>query len=235
MPAIGFDLGGTLIRHPGVPLNWQTHYAAALQRAAEACGVDPSERSLADAADRLSAWNTRLHPRTTEVTAATVFGPILLQWSADEARLDAAIDSFFGFFASFEQADPDASEVLTTLRHRGYRIGILSDVAYGMPRRLLEQSLTDAGLLALADVVITSVDVGFRKPHPEGYWHMAREFRADPGQMLYVGDEPKDVAGAIAAGMRGVMYAPVEVPDCGQWRTIRSLGELLMWEELGGV
>lgn len=46
------------------------------------------------------------------------------------------------------------------------------------------------------DLILTSVDVGYRKPCKEGFLKTAECFNILPNEMIYVGDEEKDIVGA---------------------------------------
>jgi putative hydrolase of the HAD superfamily len=114
------------------------------------------------------------------------------------------MDAYFTFFQQQMCAYPETIEVLTTLRQRGMLIGILTDVPYGMPREFVERDIIGAGIKGLFDVLVTSVEVGVRKPEPAGYVALAERLGVIPNEMLYVGNEPKDVIGATRAGMTSV-------------------------------
>ncbi|MBX9767098.1 MAG: HAD-IA family hydrolase, partial [Bdellovibrionales bacterium] len=47
---------------------------------------------------------------------------------------------------------------------------------------------------------ITGSDLDDPKPHPEGLLRMARAFNVPPESCVYIGDSPKDVKMARAAG-----------------------------------
>ncbi len=56
---------------------------------------------------------------------------------------------------------------------------------------------------------------------------MCRQVGLDPGQILYVGDDPgNDYAGAEAAGMQALLYDPSGKHAGLSVRRIRSLSEL---------
>jgi len=167
--AVGFDLGETLIGYDGVGLDWRAHYSTALTRAAEACGMHLSNQDLVQAERILLRYNTREHPRVEEFSAERIFGEILETWNrAGSPPLDAALDAFFGYFQRRVLRFQDVESCLSALAARGVPIGILTDVPYGMPRRFVEADLASAGIADKIDVVVTSVDVGHRKPHAEG-------------------------------------------------------------------
>ena len=199
--AIGFDLGETLFFYRDTPLNWASLYPDALGAVARVCGASPSPEQFAAAGQILRQHNTRIVPRTREVSAGKILSPILKAWSLDPtAHLSAAIETFFRFFQQHLCVYPETASVLTALRERHIPTGILTDVPYGMPRAFVQCDLADAGLSNLFDALLTSVEVGVRKPEAAGYRELAAHLGVEPREMLYVGNEAKDVIGANRAG-----------------------------------
>lgn len=183
---VGFDLGDTLLFYRDTPLNWTALYPKALARVADACGAKPTPEQVAAAGKILQKYNTRLVPRTHEVTAAEIFWGILQTWNvSDRLLLSPAIEAFFTFFQQRMEVYPDTIPTLAWLRQRGIPIGVLTDVPYGMPRAFVMHDLANAGISSLIDTVITSVEVGFRKPEPPGYLALAGQLRLSSGEMLY--------------------------------------------------
>lgn len=199
--AIGFDLGETLVFHRDTPLNWSSLYSDALQSVADCCDFSPTSEQLDNAGRILAGFNTRTSPRANEVQAKDVLLPVLSLWAVNNpADLERSIDAFFAFFRRRLGVYDETLPALNSLRQRGYPLGILTDVPYGMPRKFVEQDLTEAGLSGLYDVLLTSADVGMRKPQPMGYFNLATQLGVAPQEMIYVGNEPKDVIGARRAG-----------------------------------
>jgi putative hydrolase of the HAD superfamily len=69
-----------------------------------------------------------------------------------------------------------------------------------MPRAFVERDIAGAGITGVFDVLLTSAEVGVRKPEPTGYHELAKRLKVAPAEMLYVGNEAKDVIGARNAG-----------------------------------
>lgn len=65
------------------------------------------------------------------------------------------------------------------------------------------------------DVVFTSVDIGFRKPNKAGFIRLLQAFDITPSQMIYIGDEEKDIVGANALGIVSVLIN--RNGDCPNW------------------
>jgi putative hydrolase of the HAD superfamily len=227
--AVGFDIGDTLLYYADTPLDWSSHYSEALSAVASACRVVPDTQQLAAACDILRHYNTRVRPRTNEVAAEEIFSRILSVWLLQSAdRLQIAINAFFRFFQRRMCTFPETLSVLRSLRASGLRIGALTDVPYGMPRRFVERDLDRAHLVDLLETVFTSTMVGHRKPAPEGYVRLAASLGVAPHEILYVGNETKDVAGAQRAGVPSALLdRSGEAPEHGQSYTISSLTTLL--------
>lgn len=199
--AIGFDLGDTLLFYRDTPMSWVALYPEALAAVATSCQAQPTAAQLARAKEILTQHNTRVVPRTQEIPAETIFGSILEAWELDPARhSSAAIEAFFSFFQQRLSAYPETVSVLQTLRAHRIPTGILTDVAYGMPHTFVQRDISGAGITNLFDTLLTSVEVGVRKPDPAGYGELAKRLNVEPNQMLYIGNEAKDVVGAKQAG-----------------------------------
>ena len=226
--AIGFDVGDTLLFYADTPLDWSSHYGNALATVARACNVSPSSSELSAACQILSHYNTRIRPRTQEVAAEEIFSRILSAWSLQPTEhLQVAVDSFFAFFQQRMCAFPETLSVLRTLRAAGMRLGALTDVPYGMPMRFVQRDLDGAQLANLLDTVITSTMVGVRKPEAAGYHALTVSLGVTPDEMLYVGNEPKDVIGAQCAGVRSVFLDRSGAGGAyGQSFTIASLSDI---------
>lgn len=225
--AVGFDLGNTLVGYGDMPLSWSSRYAEALAGMAAACGHDLTEDEAQAAAAALQTYNTRTHPRAREVTSAEVFTQVLGGCGISLAQhQQTAISAFFAFFQRGAAPCANALETLLDLRQAGLKVGVLTDVPYGMPRYLVER---DAGaLLPYLDSLVTSVEAGWRKPEPTGYLLLAENLGTNPTRMVFVGDEQKDVAGAKRVGMLSVLIDRNSADPCwGQDVSIADLSELM--------
>lgn len=123
---------------------------------------------------------------------------------APECDLDAVVGELHAALRAFEMsAYPEAAEVLTALREQGTTVAVCSNWGWD-----LDQSLAEAGLDGLVDVMVTSAQVGVRKPHPRIYEVTLEACRVEPGEALFVGDTwTCDVEGPLAVGMRAVHVA----------------------------
>jgi putative hydrolase of the HAD superfamily len=170
-----------------------------------------------------------VHPRTYEVAANEIFSQILCSWSLPVAEhLEKAVDSFFTFFQRRMRPFPETSNTLRRLRGAGLRLGVLTDVPYGMPMKFVRRDLDGAQIANLLDSIVTSAMVGLRKPEPAGYHALASSLGVAPNEMLFVGNEPKDVFGAQRAGITSVFIDRTgAVPKHGQSFAVMSLSEVI--------
>jgi putative hydrolase of the HAD superfamily len=117
---------------------------------------------------------------------------------------------------------PDVRPALAGYRLRGLRLVLVSnwDVS-------LHEVLAKLGLADLLDGVLTSAEVGMRKPAPEIFQRALALARVPAHEALHVGDSlQEDIAGARGAGIEAVLIRRDGRLEPGV-RTIRSLAELL--------
>jgi putative hydrolase of the HAD superfamily len=227
--AVGFDLGETLLTYANTPLDWTSHYAEALGFIGHKSGLALTKKDIAAGIRVLSHYNTRKNPRREEVSSDEIFRAVFEAWRlpADHS-VTSATEIFFGFFQQRMVAYPEAVETLASLRARKIRIGVLTDVPYGMPREFVQRDLAGARLTPLVDVLLTSRDIGWRKPEPAGFRALADELKVKPNALWFVGNEEKDIAGARSAGATAVLIDRAGgVPGWGQQHTVRNLREIL--------
>lgn len=219
---IGFDVGETLIEYQGLALDWSAHYRPALEHALAAASVRGDEAGLSEAVDILGFYNTRRNPRTFEVAAGEVTAKIARLFDLAPPLFESG---FFAYFQRRSRPQPGAAQLLRDLRGAGHYLAALSDVPYGMPTAML---VSDLGELATAlDVVVSSCDVGVRKPASRGLRHLLAASGCALQPAYYVGNEGKDVAAALGAGLCSILLAPAgDAPDYGQTHTVSSLAEV---------
>lgn len=220
-----FDIGETLIDY-GNPLSWAALYRPALERADRACGLGLSEEDLLSAIAVLRRYNTRLCPRTKEVSADEIFQEILDAWHRPEGPRDRVKREFFAFFKRNDPRPyPDVPGALAELKRAGVRTATLSDVAYGEDSETALEDIRD--LAAYIDLPLTSRDTGWRKPDGRGLVYIAQRFQADVRELVFVGNEEKDVLCARNAGAVSVLIdRDGRRPDHGQMYTIPSMDGL---------
>jgi FMN phosphatase YigB (HAD superfamily) len=141
-----------------------------------------------------------------EVDVSEVFGRILASAGVDvQGRpelLGGSIMADCMTVVPYVELYPDTLEVLSVLRRRGFRTGIVSNNAFPI---ILESYLASHGQRHLFDVVIVSGNVGYVKPGKSIFRETLRQLNAQADETLFIGDDPEaDIKGAKAVGMRTV-------------------------------
>ena len=106
---------------------------------------------------------------------------------------------------------PGAREFLEAIRGLGLRCIVVSNVQV---RGAAEywRDFNDLDVAHLIDAIVTSLDVGFRKPHPAMFEAGVQLAGCAAGACLMVGDsEVKDIQPAVGLGMRAIRLA-IEAP-----------------------
>jgi phosphoglycolate phosphatase len=89
-------------------------------------------------------------------------------------------------------------EALERLRAAKLKLACVTNTAAAFTKPLLEKS----GLAALLDAVVSSDEVGRRKPHPAPFLRACELLGVAPAQACVIGDSANDAEGARAAGCR---------------------------------
>lgn len=103
--------------------------------------------------------------------------------------------------SSYHFNEPLSQYIRTTLKPR-YKIAMLSNIGRGWIQNFFdEHQLHD-----LFDTVVLSGDEGVVKPHPQVFELVAERLELEIEECLMVDDLPENIAGADAAGMKGIVY-----------------------------
>lgn len=139
-------------------------------------------------------------------------------------------DGFFSYFSQNRQELYDDTEpTLLRLLELGYKIGYLTDVPYGQKRPSDRRSRDiTKKLLKFSSLYLSSVDIGFRKPEAIGFKELAKAMHCNCKEILFVGNEEKDIKGSKKAGMIACLISRgKEQFHWGQDLTIYSIHDLI--------
>jgi HAD superfamily hydrolase (TIGR01549 family) len=212
LDAVFFDFGDTLFHSPdGVAVLeaagidgetaarlWKEVWLNSKSPAALACG-----RDLSPAAHR-HAWTSLFAPieAHTPGSTATLYDSIL--------RTDAWIPY------------PDTREVLSALRARRVRVGVVSNIP--VP---LEPLFARYGLAEFVDVFVESHERGMTKPDLAMFGAACEALHVEPGCALMVGDSAVADGAAVHAGLPVLLLPDVVTA------TVRGLGRVLALVDAG--
>jgi FMN phosphatase YigB (HAD superfamily) len=94
------------------------------------------------------------------------------------------------------------------------------------------QDFADLGLADLVDAYVSSVDVGYRKPHETMFRTALDALRADPGSTVMVGNSvANDIAPAAALGLRTIHVSIEDEPPTTSPAEVicTSLADVQQW------
>lgn len=132
----------------------------------------------------------------------------------------------FGEDAEFFTAYPDAAPALGELKELGFRLAMVSNWDYTLPRVIEMLALEE-----YFEFVLASLVVGVEKPDPLLFQAALDRFGLPPDEVLHVGDlELDDRDGAIAAGMPWTLIDRDREPEFPKRiRSLSQVKEALSW------
>ncbi|HYS37297.1 MAG TPA: HAD family hydrolase [Pseudonocardiaceae bacterium] len=203
MQAVIFDWGGTLTpwRSFDRALGWQA-YAGALH-------PDQPARA-AELVAQLVAAEDAAWVRVREEGRAFALAHVLAEVGVPQDEV--ALLAYRTIWEPSTYTDPGVVPLVTALRERGLRTGVLSSTAW--PGAWHEDFLRRDGALDCFDACVWTSDLERTKPHPAAFEAaMAAVGADDPSRCVYVGDRMfDDVSGAKAVGMRAVFVPHSQIP-----------------------
>lgn len=225
LKAIVFDIGQTLIEYK-MPFNWSKLYRPALETIANKYGYRFTESHYQHAGSVLAKYNTRINPRDYEVSSTQIFTEILNGMNVPMEDMEQVKVCFYSYFRQGASPFPEVEQTLKLLSAKGILLGTLSDVAYGMDNVYALEDIMS--LRKYIKYPFTSNDVGYRKPCVEGLKMLSDKMNIALSDIVFVGDEKKDMLCGINAGVYPVLINREGVTkNYGQAKEISSLMELL--------
>lgn len=204
--AVIFDWGGTLTPWHDIDL--------VEQWSAYARCYDPEDGELAArlAQAEVTLWRDQQASRGANGTGSLehVFSACGVDTSGD--RHGRALAAYLEAWDPHTTADPDARDLLISLRAAGLRIGVLSNTLW--PRWHHEAVFSRDGLAPLIDAAVYSSELPVAKPHREAFRAAVEAVGSVPSRCVFVGDRPwDDVHGAQEAGMRAILIPHSRLGD----------------------
>lgn len=223
-----FDIGGTLMEYQGMPHSWVEYYDPCLRYADKKLQLGLSEEEIRQAVEILKGYNPRIHYHEEDYTPEIIFGEIIKALGKN-INMQSLITAFFENMQLKAVIYEDSKAVLRELKHRGITIAVLTDVAVGMPDSLHQEYFKE--LLSCFDMYVSSISCGYRKPNPTGLAQIAEKCKVSAEEMIFIGDEKKDIETAKRFGCKSVLIDKEKSgADYGQDDTISELKELLQMD-----
>lgn len=119
----------------------------------------------------------------------------------DREYLRCMVNYIIGVWYRDMYIDPEAPRVMEALKPR-YRTALITnwDHASWVHRWLDEFSIDD-----WFEEIVISDEVNCMKPNPEIFNIALKKLGLEPQEMVYVGDSPEDVMGALAVGAKPIL------------------------------
>jgi putative hydrolase of the HAD superfamily len=96
---------------------------------------------------------------------------------------------------------PGVKEMLAELKRRKIKLAVLSDFP-------VDEKLKILGLEGYWDYANSSEKVGYLKPNPEPFYHVANSLEIDPELIMFVGNSFEwDIRGAMQIGMKTAHFS----------------------------
>jgi HAD superfamily hydrolase (TIGR01549 family) len=237
MKAVLFDLGHTLIDYYN---DWKAPESRAVGRVSHLVSqVAPDGTDENEVAQFLFSLlddgrKTKLRDMV-EIPLEDVLDRCFKEFSygGDEGLMSESLEAFYGVLLEDRKLVEGAQDMLAAVRGKGYRIGLVSDVAWGLPSRFPLQDMRYYGLDRYFDDMVFSTDVGLRKPNPDIFHIALSHVGAKPDEAVFVGNNLQaDIKGALDVGMRAVLKRS------GFYRHDDSIvpsARITSWEELIGL
>jgi FMN phosphatase YigB (HAD superfamily) len=240
---ITFDWGDTLAINFGMP------YLATQQRAftrlakdlAElGCTIEPGFIDSAKAELGVE-WRRSISMQENPQHKEFDFAAMLDGWvstaggmQADPHLLLRAIERCTTTLTNTVIPFADAQHLLSLLKARGYRIGILSHVPW--PGPACRAWFQRHALAPYIDFYSLSCEIGWIKPNPRHYQHALDQANCPANQVLHVGDHPeRDINGAKRFGFRTCLRVTENIYPSAQLEACQADAQILHLNELPGV
>ena len=197
--AIVYDAVGTLIHvQPSVALI----YAEFGKRFGSQLQANEIRRRFSTAFARQDQLDQQAGWRTSEPRERERWRQIVAE-VLDDVTDAACFDALFDMFAkpAVWTCDPEAGDVLANLHQRGIRQALASNFD-----RRLRGVIEPMPIARYLESIVISSEIGWRKPAPEFFAHVAESLRLPTSAILFVGDDRvNDYEAALKAGMQAML------------------------------
>lgn len=196
-----FDIGGTLMEYVGMPNVWLDFYPKAFEHISKKL-PQLTDSEITRSLEIMRSYNPKVNYREIDYSPEKIFGDVVAHWKCD-FELGDVIIAFFESMHLTAYTYPESIAALKELKEHGCIIATLTDVASGMPDELHKSYFKE--LLPYFDMYVSSQSCGYRKPNPKGLEDIAEKYAAQKSDMVFIGDEEKDIITARRFGCKAVL------------------------------
>ena len=193
---VTFDAGGTLIHpHPSA----SAVYAEVLAQHRITIQPPALEHLFSTALQKAqSTVREDINEKTEKEFWRGIVRDTIGRYCPQKEKFGDVFEDIFDAFASASRwkAAEDASETLSSLKSRGYRLALLSNAD-----KRYRQVFAEMGLEKLLEHLFISSEIGYEKPDGRIFTHVQKLMQVPAESILHVGDSPwRDGKGAADAG-----------------------------------
>ena len=202
-----FDLGSTLIYAKTAWANYFRQGDEALVQVLQRAGISLSGETFCDEFGTfIDQYYARFTPQDTiERTALSALEEILAEkgyTNVPAPVLHAGLNALYSVTNQNWCAEEDAIPSLEMLKHRGYRLGMISNTSDDAHVQIL---IDENGFRPYFEFVVTSAGFGIRKPDRRIFQVALDHFHAKPETAAMVGDTLEaDILGANDVGIYSI-------------------------------
>ena len=222
MKVLVFDIGGTLMEYKGMPYSWIEYYESAFNMVNTDFNLNLSKEDIQKSCEVLKSKNARVIYREIEYIPNEIFAEVTAHWQ-NKTDINAVINSFYKGLELVPVIYDDTVDCLNRLKKENVKIAALTDLPTAMPDEIFKKDITN--LLKYLDLYVSSLTCGFRKPNKKGLVYIAKHFNVDIENLVFIGDEEKDIKTAKNAGCVSVLINRLgdDKSDFGQDYCVTSL------------
>ncbi len=210
MKAVLFDLGHTLIdyyhdcRGPEARAVSEVYHLTS-----DYCSsaIDRMEfiDHLSGSLEEARKWKIE---KMIEVPLAETLDTCFHRYGCDgnEDLMTRSLNAFYQTLLETRELIPGVTEMLELISKRGLLVGLVSDVAWGLPSSFPLEDMKHFDLDRYFDDLVFSTDVGLRKPNPKIFKIALSNLDVEPSDAAFVGNSLQaDIKGALGIGMLAIL------------------------------
>lgn len=120
-----------------------------------------------------------------------------------------SFDDMVNLYAQYFEIRP-GFELMLELKGQGAKVYTLSNLA-GFHKKAVERKIP--GFFEQFDINFLSFEMRLHKPEPEIYKEVIERIGEKPENLIFFDDSPKNVEGAIAAGINGILFSEDRIDE----------------------
>jgi putative hydrolase of the HAD superfamily len=210
MRAVLFDLGHTLIDYYHDCRGPEARAVSEVYRIASDCSGSTIDRIefIGYLSGSLEEARKRRIEKMIEIPLTETLDTCFHRYGCDnnEELMTRSLNAFYDTLLETREPIPGVAEMLEQVSERGLLVGLISDVAWGLPSSFPLEDMKHFDLDRYFDDLVFSTDVGLTKPNPKIFKIALSNLDVEPSDAAFVGNSLQaDIKGALGIGMLAVL------------------------------